>query len=79
MLNRMSFSPECDPLTAEQVYQIADPIITLNILANESTPLVKVYLKARLAIENFGKHGGTTRVSKETIKKFIERSDNSPG
>lgn len=38
-------------LSAEQVFQIADPILTLSVLTDESTPSTKIDLKARLAIE----------------------------
>ena len=40
-----------DPLTSEQVFQIADPLLTLKTIAEIGIPSFKVDLKGRLAVE----------------------------
>ena len=59
-------------LSAAQVFQIADPIITLNVLVDESTPLAKVDLKARLAIELNRKLLASNGEDREIVRKKLK-------
>jgi hypothetical protein len=63
------------PLTAEQVFLIADPPVTLREVAAEATPSVKVDLKARLAIEInkrlLDSNGEARNILKKQLKSLL--------
>lgn len=61
------------PLSAEQVWQIADPVITLDTLEVIGEPAVKKDLEARLAIELNRQITSTQGAEKKRLRKLLKR------
>jgi hypothetical protein len=62
-------------LTADEVFQIADPVLTLNILSEFNVPMVKVDLKEKLAIELNRKilqsNGEARAIGRKQLKRLL--------
>lgn len=64
---------DSEPLTAEEVFLIADPPTTLKTLKDFATPTVKVDLKARLAIELHRRLITSKGEQKDIIRKRLKQ------